>query len=233
MKRLRHIRGFAIALALHAGAIGVAWFGLSQGQAGQQAATVFTQEVAVAYAATPETADADVHARAAAMPPARAFAAPEFGRPDSEDLRPPLEPPPPTPEPDAEQAVPEPVSKAAHRPAHAAFVRANPNRVEPSKAIPNESPTGSGTPAPALWVAPAILKWQAPEVVREGFTGRVIAVLAIDAGGHVTSVKLEQGTHSIKLDELLIKSFESAQCRPAARDGKPTAGELRQPVDFK
>lgn len=98
-------------------------------------------------------------------------------------------------------------------------------------ALPGAATAAVDQPA-AIWVAPRILHWQAPENVRAGFHGQVVALLTIDEQGQVAAVELDKGTGNKAWDALLLKSFENARCLAATCNSKPARGVLRQPVDF-
>lgn len=232
MKRFALAHCVAVALALHAGAIAIAWLGQATLVPGSSTADPQTC-LAVAPVAATEQPWPEHQATSATinMPrPVVAASSPNARPSGDSELRQQPEPPPPLPEPEPElrqtglpsPRLPAPMEQPWHRPARQP-------KAGPLPAA--DSSGGPDSPAP-VWTAPRILTWQAPDKVRAGFHGRVIALLTIDEQGKVTAAELTQGTGNKNWDALLLLSFQDATCVAATCNGAPARGVLRQPVDF-
>jgi protein TonB len=69
--------------------------------------------------------------------------------------------------------------------------------------------------------------------IARGEHGVVWLLLAIDAGGRVTSVTLEQGCGHPRLHRAAIEAARAWTFEPARRDGAAVASEKRIPVEFR
>lgn len=66
-----------------------------------------------------------------------------------------------------------------------------------------------------------------------GVEGRVLLRVAVDAQGAATAVTVEESSGHAALDEAAVVSVRRWRFNPAVVDGRPAAGEVMVPVDFR
>ncbi|MCA8916182.1 MAG: TonB family protein [Planctomycetes bacterium] len=231
------LRGLILAASCHAGAIALACAVVSAGPAGVAPAVTTQAEVtqpvvapgevepmATEFIRTPTDDTPQIDADPAAF--------------NTDDVMPHFEPEPepvvPTPLQPPREAAPF-APRQQHQPLLQRPVAkpVQPENKQPEPIASSPVKVKEVVSRPDIWLAPRLTKWSAPAEVRNNFEGHVLAVISIDENGHVLSVSLERGTGKDWLDKQLRKSFREAEYKPATRNGKPVASELRQPVDFE
>lgn len=90
--------------------------------------------------------------------------------------------------------------------------------------------------SPAAFAAMAGLRTPAPayprEALRNGHSGRVIAVVDVDAEGRPVDVRIEHSEPAGVFDAVTIAAVREWRFKPAMENGRAVAGTVRVPVDF-
>lgn len=71
------------------------------------------------------------------------------------------------------------------------------------------------------------------EALAHRISGKVVLLIDIDATGAPTKVVVEQSEPAGVFDQASVDAALKWRFTPAVEDGKPVAGRLRVPVDFK
>lgn len=88
---------------------------------------------------------------------------------------------------------------------------------------PPRPAAGPGNPAPDY---PWISRWRAEQ-------GRVVLVVAVDAEGRATGVRVKRSSGHRRLDEAARDAVGAWRFVPARRGGKPVAGHIEVPIVFR
>ncbi|MCB9933279.1 MAG: TonB family protein [Planctomycetes bacterium] len=222
----------AIALLLHAGAIGLACWQLEPPRLTESQAPAvvsagvrhFEQQAEPERPFTPPQA-------APAQPveqPGELPAPTEILLPHEE---PQPEPTPPAPTTATEDTLPEPARFTQPN----TFRRPQPAGPTPaSDAQPTaaESPVASG-PVTAPETPPRILNPRWPELVRKGFTGRVVIDVVVRLDGRAHEVEVIEGTGRAEWDKALTNAFREASYLPGFLNGQPVICKHRYSITFR
>lgn len=71
------------------------------------------------------------------------------------------------------------------------------------------------------------------EAVAKGISGRVVLLLDVDAGGHVTGVEVEQSQPAGVFDANGVQAAKQWRLTPLLENGQPVPGRVRVPVTFE
>ena len=71
-----------------------------------------------------------------------------------------------------------------------------------------------------------------PAAARSGIEGTVILIIDVDASGNVTNVSVEKSSRNRDLDRAAMEAARKWRFNAATKDGRPSAGRVRVPVDF-
>ncbi|MBA2238872.1 MAG: energy transducer TonB, partial [Lysobacter sp.] len=72
-----------------------------------------------------------------------------------------------------------------------------------------------------------------PAAYRQGAEGTVVLVIDVDANGNVTNVSVEKSSRNRDLDRAAMDAARKWRFSPSRVNGRPAAGRVRVPVDFK
>ena len=149
-------------------------------------------------------------------------------------------PPPPPPEP------PKEIKKIIETPQTPAPVPPPPE--EPPVVFEDPSPIDVQAPPPAPPAPPSIPPdFEAseditgrrmnpprypPQEMRRGIGGTVVLLVTIDAQGNVLDISVERSSRNRNLDRAAIDAARKWRFNPGRRNGAPTGGVVRVPIDF-
>lgn len=223
-----------IALLLHAGAIGLAFWQLTprRVQETHQPAVVsagirvFEQQVQPEEAFTPPSPapEQPVEGPGELPPPTEILLPPEEPQP---------EPEPPQPLTPTEETLPAP----ERSPQPSLFPR--PRRAKPPAEPPPaaaESPAtarASSGPVTAPETPPRILNPDWPLLVRKGFTGRVVIDVVVRLDGRAYEIEVIEGTGRAEWDQALVDTFRNANYLPGYLNGQPVICKHRYSITFR
>ncbi len=105
-------------------------------------------------------------------------------------------------------------------------VKSEPASVAPSAPIPVARPVQPRADGHAPPRYPPLAR-------RLGQEGTVVLALSIDREGRVTDARLRRSSGHPMLDRAALKAARAWRYRPALDAGRPVAGELVQPVEFR
>ncbi|MCG3184942.1 MAG: hypothetical protein ICCCNLDF_03111 [Planctomycetes bacterium] len=223
-----------IALLLHAGAIGLAFWQLTprRVQETHQPAVVsagirvFEQQAQPDEAFTPPSPapEQPVEGPGELPPPTEILLPPEEPQP---------EPEPPQPLTPVEETLPAP--ERSRQPS--LFPR--PQRAKPPAEPPPaaaESPAttrASSGPVTAPETPPRILNPDWPLLVRKGFTGRVVIDVVVRLDGRAYEIEVIEGTGRAEWDQALVDTFRNANYLPGYLNGQPVICKHRYSITFR
>lgn len=229
--KLQHL---GIALLLHAGAIGLAFWQLTprRVQETHQPAVVsagirvFEQQAQPEEAFTPPSPapEQPVEGPGELPPPTEILLPPEEPQP---------EPEPPQPLTPVEETLPAP--ERSRQPS--LFPR--PQRAKPPaepQPVATESPAttrASSGPVTAPETPPRILNPEWPLLVRKGFTGRVVIDVVVRLDGRAYEIEVIEGTGRAEWDQALVDTFRNANYLPGYLNGQPVICKHRYSITFR
>lgn len=71
------------------------------------------------------------------------------------------------------------------------------------------------------------------DVLKKGVTGTVVMLVDVAADGSVSGARVERSSGEQQLDAAALDAVGKWKFTPAMKDGKPVAGQVRVPVEFK
>lgn len=230
--KLKHL---GIALLLHAGAIGLAFWQLTPRRVQE------THQPAVVSAGLRVFEQQQAQPEEVFTPPQPAPEQPVEGPgelpPPTEILLPPEEPQPepepPQPLTQLEETLPAP--ERSRQPS--LFPR--PQRAKPPaepQPVATESPAAtraSSGPVTAPETPPRILNPDWPLLVRKGFTGRVVIDVVVRLDGRAYDIEVIEGTGRAEWDKALVDTFRNANYLPGYLNGQPVICKHRYSITFR
>ena len=223
-----------IALLLHAGAIGLAFWQLTprRVQETHQPAVVsagirvFEQQAQPEEAFTPPSPapEQPVEGPGELPPPTEILLPPEEPQP---------EPEPPQPLTPIEESLPAP----ERSPQPSLFPRPQraktPAEPPPAAAESPATARGSSGPVTAPETPPRILNPEWPLLVRKGFTGRVVIDVVVRLDGRAYEIEVIEGTGRAEWDQALVDTFRNANYLPGYLNGQPVICKHRYSITFR
>jgi len=236
--KLKHL---GIALLLHAGAIGLAFWQLTprRVQETHQPAVVsaglrvFEQQQAQpedAFTPPQPAPEQPVEEPGELPPPTEILLPPEEPQPEPERPRPlaPVEPTLPEPE-----RSPQPSRFPRPQPAPQPSPSQPTAETQPVAAESPAASRASSGPVTAPETPPRILNPDWPLLVRKGFTGRVVIDVVVRLDGRAHDIEVIEGTGRAEWDQALVDTFRNANYLPGYLNGQPVICKHRYSITFR